>query len=141
MFDRDNMRFYFITSYEYDHNMTKWISDSNELISCLNKTIQQGKSKINANWNRVYGVWMDMRKGKSIFNTKYVDFIQQHSAVEFTNKAVQFDIPVNIGFVNHFREEIDLQFFLGQTYSFYNHFRIDLEYYYFLAAFSKQTIS
>lgn len=141
-FNYNNMRINFNIDPLKDSNMINSMRNQNlsRLIECLDTFINI--SKINYKWNRLHGIWMDVRRGKSVFNTNYTEFITQHSAFQINDKsASSIDVPIDYGFVSHFREPIDIQFFLGQTYAFNKHYRLDIEYYYFMAAFFQNTFN
>lgn len=137
-FDYNNMRISFIVDPLKDSSMIYSMDNLSQLIECLNSFINV--TKVDLNWNRLHGIWMDGRKGKSVFNTNYTEYITQHLAFQTNDKnAALIDVPVDFGFVSHFRQPIDNQFFFDQTYHFYQHYRLDIELYYFLAAFFQDT--
>lgn len=107
------------------------MSKSLSLISCLNRTF--GEEERLRKWNRVFGIWISVRHGKSIYHTDFTEFVNQHYAESFSRNAKWVSVSLDHGFSSHFRNPVDSQFFLGQNYSFRDHFRIDLEYYSFLA--------
>lgn len=139
-FNYNNMRINFNVDPLKDSNMITSMKNLSRLIECLDTFINI--SKINHKWNRLHGIWMDVRKGKSVFNTNYTEFVTQHLAFQINDKSANsIDVPIDYGFVSHFREPIDIQFFLGQTYAFNKHYRLDIEYYYFLASFFQNTFN
>jgi hypothetical protein len=138
---KKDLRFYLSLNSVEDFSLANYFVNTKSLVECLNKTIRaSGKVKNDEKiWNRVYTVWMDRRKGKSIYNTNYTEFINQHFADLTSGNGVIFNVPVDRGYASHFRDDLNYQFFHSQTYKLSKHFRIDLEFYYFLAAFSKIT--
>lgn len=113
---------------EYDHRAVEM---SRQLIRCLNTNM--GKEEILTKWNRVFGIWISVRHGKSIYNTDFTEFVNQHYAELLSKSAKWINVPLDQGFSSHFRDPVDNSFFLGQQYSLSSNFRIDLEYYGFLA--------
>lgn len=107
------------------------MNKSLELIRCLNASM--GNEMTLRKWNRVFGIWLSVRHGKSIYNTNLTEFVNQHYGELFSQNAKWVNVPLDQGFSSHFRDPIDNNFFLGQTYSLSQHFRVDLEYYRFLA--------
>lgn len=135
MFDYFSMRIYFIVDPAYDSSLRAAFNRTRQLGECMSGLIDKRHldgTNITINWNRLYGIWMNLRCGKSVFNTDYVDLINQHELQHSSDPNAQvLDVPIDLGYVSHFRESIDIQFFLGQTYSFSSNFRIDFEYYLF----------
>lgn len=133
-FSYNNMYINFDVNAKTDAPMISWMSNLTGLIKCFNDSIKN--FNIDERWNRVHGIWMDVRKGKSVFNTDFTEYVTQHLALQIVDReAKSIDVPLADGFVSHFREPIDIQFFLGQTYSFYRHYRLDMEYINFINSF------
>lgn len=134
LFDYNKMRFYFYIDPPYDAVPRSWFNETRQLAECLTNFTQTNTNGLSNKWNRVYGIWLDVRRGKSIYNTDYVDLINQHEVQHLNDPSAEvIDLPLDKGFVSHFREPIDGQFFLGQIYSFNNYFRADFEYSLFAA--------
>lgn len=135
MFDYFNMRVYFNVDPAYDSPLRAAFNRTRQLGECMSELIDKRRldgNNITVNWNRLYGIWMNLRCGKSVFNTDYVDLINQHELQHSSEPSARvIDVPIEHGYVSHFRETIDIQFFLGQTYSFSSNFRVDFEYYRF----------
>ena len=126
-YEKKNIRF----SVEKGDINENEISKSISLIKCLNKTM--GREDSLRKWNRVYALWINVRHGKSIYDTDYTEFVNQHYAELLSENAKWISLPITDGFSSHFRDPVDNNFFLGQTYKFKKHFHIELEYFYFLA--------
>jgi hypothetical protein len=125
--------------YEKDNkNHLKNYKDLKLIVDCLNKTEESSLEKISKKWNNPYFIRINIRDGKSIFNTNLTEIYNQHYAELPSNKLKQARIPLEYGFLNHFRDNIG-DFFLNQTYSFDN-LIIDLEYYLFFISTSKINI-
>jgi hypothetical protein len=101
-----------------------------DLISCLNRTIV-AKGRLDLAWNRLFGILINSRYGKSVFNTRYTEFINQHFADSYQLGTRIFYVDLKDGFASHFRESSE-NWFANQVYSF-SHLRVDLEFYYYLA--------
>lgn len=114
---------------DLDMDYAKMVMKSKSMVKCLNKTI----SNLALKFNRVEAIWLNRRKGKSVFNTKYVELINQHYAQQINEDAIKLNVPVDLGFVNHYREKINSPFFRFK-YQFNEHFKVDIESYYFLAS-------
>lgn len=121
-----------------DSSLARALINLNETIECFNSSLLAKNEKLDQKFNRVYGVWSNARRGKSVFNTDYVEFVNQHFGEQVSERdAVEVRLPLDEGFVNHYREPIDAQFF-GLRVPFAEHFRADLESYNFIATLSRE---
>lgn len=126
------------TKLTFNINSMQFIQYINEIkhlqpsVKCFNKTLIENKF-FELIWNTPYAIFMNMRMGKSIYNTNFTETYNQHCAEAIAPNSFEFDVPIEDGFVSHFREHIE-GFFTKQHYSFY-HFRFDIEFYKFLATF------
>lgn len=111
--------------------------DVEDTIQCLNKTIR-ANTKLDSIWNVPFALMINNRWGKSLYNTNLTITFNQHHTDNRERGARELKVPLDRGFVSHFREHFR-GFLTDQTYSFYN-FRLDLEYYQFLAHLSKNLI-
>lgn len=123
-----------------DSQLAKSVLGANKAIKCLNSSSSSKNKLIDPKFNRIYTIWCSARRGKSVFNTDYVDFVNQHFGEQVTDKdAVEVRLPVDEGFVNHYRVPIDDQFF-GLTWPFTQHFRVDLESFGFINSLLKDGV-
>ena len=106
----------------------------NNIINCLNDTYMK-TTNFDYKWNNVYACKMNMRRGKSIFNTDFTRSYYQHHSYNIEQNTRCIDVSINDGFVSHFRDNLD-GFLLNQTYSF-SVLKFDYEYYLFLLEISK----
>ena len=103
---------------------------SYEIYKCLKNRFKNVTVDIDEKWNNAVGSLMNMREGKSIFNTDNTNGLNQHYASQeriFTHRK---KLPLEYGFSGHFRENTN-GFFINQKYSI-KHFLVDIEYYLFL---------
>jgi hypothetical protein len=119
---------------EFIENFQKAIT----LIDCLNKTI---KNKINLNvdfykskWNNPYSFRSFNRLGKSIYATDFTQTINVHGADNVNSGTNFINVPLNYGFVSHFREDFDSY---SMKDSLFKEIKFDLEFIRFL--FSKNS--
>lgn len=116
---------------ERDVRFARSVLDSREAIEMLNQSLAHDKLAVK--FDRVDGIWCNQRLGKAVFVTDYVEFVSQHRAEMMNEReAVELKVPVDVGFVNHYREPINPQS-LKFDYAFSQHYRVDLEAYWFLA--------
>ena len=108
------------------------------IIDCLNQTEESSLNKLSKKWNNPYFIHLNMRDGKSIFNTNLTEIYNQHYAELPSNQLKQVKLPLDYGFLSHFRDNVG-DFFLNQTYSF-NNLIVDLEYYLFLISTSNKNV-
>ena len=108
------------------------------IIDCLNQTEESSLNKLSKKWNNPYFIHLNMRDGKSIFNTNLTEIYNQHYAELPSNRLKQVKLPLDYGFLSHFRDNVG-DFFLNQTYSF-NNLIVDLEYYLFLISTSNKIV-
>ena len=82
----------------YDH--MRRILKAYKSLKCLFKTETYDR------FNRFMYIRVDMKMGKSIFNTKYTETISQHHAISASLSNIK-SLPLEIeqGFVGHFRDE------------------------------------
>lgn len=111
-----------------DKNYLNSYRKNKQHFECMNSTILLNKN-LDPKWNNYFGLLVNYRYGKSIYNTDLTLSFNQHYS--FKNKFNSFNVKVSIyhGFVSHFR---DKELSWNQTYSVQN-LIIDLEYYEFLS--------
>lgn len=115
-----------------DFNFLKSFKEYNNYIKCLNQTITKN-SRIDSKWNNLYSTLVNYRDGKSVYNTELTITLNQHLGEELKPDSKWLRIPIELGYVSHFRE---LDFGLPLKYPF-NYLNLDLEYYNFLYQFSQ----
>jgi hypothetical protein len=100
------------------------------LIDCLNETI---KNRINLNvgfykskWNNAFSISSSGRAGKSIYATEYTQTINVHAADNVNSGTRQINVPLNYGFVSHFRNVFNLD--SQRKDNFFKEIKFDLEY-------------
>jgi len=98
------------------------------LTACLNSSITTKKVYSNK-WTIPFASIMNMRLGKSLFDTKFIYAINQHGA-SATDNSNCINVPIQFGYVSHFRHDVK-EFFANQSYPF-NFFQFDLEHFFFL---------
>jgi hypothetical protein len=113
-----------------DYAYIEKIEGFQNYLKCLNDTIIQ-RGLFPPRLNSPYAIIVNNRLGKSIYNTDLTEFYNQHNADFFSANSLSINVPINYGFVSHFREYSD-DFLVNQSYGF-SYFRFDLEYYNFLA--------
>ncbi|CAF0873801.1 unnamed protein product [Brachionus calyciflorus] len=117
--------------FKYDFNRdSKWVDALRNIqhyVSCLNETIIKSNN-LNYKLNNLIGSLVDNREGKSIFNTNYTESINQHFAWTITKDSKAIRVPIELGYVNHFR---DTDLAVDKTYNLTKVF-YDIEYYNFL---------
>jgi hypothetical protein len=111
---------------EFIENLKKSIT----LIDCLNGTT---KNRINLNvdfykskWNNAYSFRTFDRDGKSIYATDYTQTINVHAADNMNSGKNYVHVPLNYGFVSHFRVDFDVNSIRKET--FFKEINADLEY-------------
>jgi hypothetical protein len=158
-FSNDDLHLLNFTSYLYNNSAisnelsiqsidkkVSYVLDSLDYIKTLKSKINLAfclikNSTINSSfdilWNRVFATLMNMRNGKSIFNTDNTEGINQHyTDIAKSNKNIHVKVPLNDAFCGHNREFINL-FFNNQKYSI-KHFVVDIEFLLFLLNFSEK---
>lgn len=112
-----------------DINILKKYQNITLEVNKLNRTLYN--NHFHSKWNNLYGFKMNIRDGKSIFVTDYVQSYNQHFAVHISSNKRGLSVPLIDGYVSHFRDDIS-GFIIDKTLPF-NYLRFDLEYYlYFL---------
>lgn len=114
-----------------DLNFLKSFKNFGYYIKCLNSSIRQN-AYLNYKWNNLYGTVVNNREGKSIFNTNFTESYNQHFADAVKPKTKRAKIPIDVGYVSHFRDEDHK---VTSTYPVH-YLTIDIEYYNFLYRFS-----
>jgi hypothetical protein len=105
-----------------------------EYFTCLKKShIDENDQILDNHFNNPYATHLFFgREGKSIFNTDLTESYDAHGAKNTTYpNAKHVLIPLEIGYVNHFRSNMNKYFSHVKTYPF-NFIKIDVEYYHFL---------
>lgn len=115
--------------------MISAIFNAQQVVACLNKTVQQSSHRFGLKWNSPYSIFMGNGREKSVFNTNYTEMINQHETDLIAYDSISIDLGLESGFSSHFRDDLN-EWFAGQTYPF-SYFQMDLEYYFFLANLSK----
>lgn len=116
-----------------DMSLIQFIRDKKDLIDCLNRTIH-GEGKLETFWNRVYGIHMNNRLGKSIFISNRTELVNQHIPIRANVIRRHLNVPLSLGFSSHFREDIS-GFMLTFDQIPFQLFYFDMEFYEFLANF------
>jgi hypothetical protein len=123
--------------YSINNNDESFISDINkfrDLVDCLNRSLVSN-NVFSEKWDIPYATVMNMREGKSLYDTTLTYAINQHGA-SATDKSSCADVPIRLGYVSHFRDHVK-GFFVNQKYPF-SFFQFDLEYLLFIY-FSKRS--
>jgi hypothetical protein len=105
-----------------------------EYFTCLKKSYIDGNDVILDNHlNNPYATHLFFgREGKSIFNTDLTESYDAHGAKNTTYPHTKHVLlPLDVGFVNHFRSNMNKYFSHVKTYPF-DFIKIDVEYYQFL---------
>lgn len=108
------------------------------LAECLNKTYMIN-TRFNTIWNNLYGVLNRKQLGKAVIiteNTNAMGLHIPHSSVN--NAKIRFNVPLDTGYLGHYRNNIDKFFQNRPDQTFYD-FTIDYEYYIFLLKLSNST--
>jgi hypothetical protein len=105
------------------------------IVKCLNDTYMK-KTRFNAKFNNMYASKMNMRDGKSIFNTDLVQSVNQHWANNRSPGSKGINVPIADGFVSHIRDDLHI-FVYKQSYPF-EFLQFDFEYYLFLLSVSNR---
>lgn len=124
---------------ERDSDLARSVLDTQRDIQCINSSQETTARQfvLHDKFNRVYGIWRDIRSGKSVFNTDYVELVNQHYGERKNDQeAIDIKVPLDEGFASHYRESIDGQFF-GFTKPFSDYFRVDIEAFAFLYSIFK----
>jgi hypothetical protein len=93
---------------------------------------------LDAKWRNVLMSFVSARRpGKSIFNTDLVHSINPHNSMRIKPDSVRVHVPIDLGYVSHFRDEdISTKFSHGQfaqvNYFPIRHLVLDMEYFLFL---------
>jgi len=127
-------RYLYYTMRPRHAKMISTIFDFQPLVRCLNQSITHNKN-FSQMWNKIYASVMNMREGKSIFNSDLTESVHQHSASNTIGFSYCRTVPLEFGYVSHMRDLIT-GFFINQVYDF-DFFIFDLEYYYFLFNLTK----
>ena len=91
--------------FESIHSNMNFITYLNYLIPmvrCLNKTYYLN-NRFDYKWNNLFAA-KSRKVGKSIYVSKYTESIIQHYGIHTEKGSQRFDVPINDGYVNHFRE-------------------------------------
>lgn len=105
-----------------------------EYFSCLKKNhIDENDEILDNHFNNPYATHLFFgREGKSIFNTDLTESYDAHGAKNTTYPNSKYVLlPLEIGFVNHFRSNMNKYFSYVKTYPF-SFIKIDVDYYQFL---------
>jgi hypothetical protein len=123
---------------EFIENLKKAIT----LIDCLNEA---NKNSVNLNadfykskWNNAYSFRTFDRAGKSIYATDYTQTINVHAADNVNSGTNFINVPLNYGFVSHFRDDFDINSIKKDT--FFKEIHYDLEYILFFCNLSVFTL-
>lgn len=119
-----------------DQNYVSQLKSLQPVIDCLNKTINRNE-RMNILFNSLYATPITNRLGKSIYNTNLTEIYNQHNADTIAPDSISLDVPLEDGYVSHFRDYIT-GFFYNQEYPL-NLFFVDLEFYGFLANLNQET--
>lgn len=119
---------------EKDLNYLNYFKKYENYIQCLNNSISNN-SKINFKFCNPYSILFNIREGKSIYNTDFIEAYNQHFANRFKSFFDRFKsvkVPLNIGYVSHFRDgDLDYKVQYPFKYIFF-----DIEYFNFLYKFN-----
>lgn len=129
----NNASILFTIDRKNDLKFLRSIPEFQHYVNCLNKTIRENEF-FNYKWNNPYATVVNNRKGKSIYNTEHTESYNQHFADNIMSKSKKKIVPLEMGFVNHFRDD-DLR--VNATYPF-SYVVFDIEYYNFLYKLSKK---
>jgi hypothetical protein len=121
-------KMFFDMKISVNKNYVNYLLNAHDTVKCLNASLMNN-TRFQAEWNNAFATRINNRDGKSIFDTKYTEGINQHFASR-SSAMPYFRVPVTDGFASHFRETTS-QFFYGQHQSIAN-FYVDSEYYMFL---------
>jgi hypothetical protein len=124
------------TKFSYSKTIYKY----SNLYKCLkNKYKSYINDTVDGNFNNAIASLMNMREGKSIFNTDNTEGINQHYASIEKSFTYRIKIPLKLGYASHFRESFN-KFFYNQQYPI-DFVLVDIEYYLFLInSFLKENI-
>lgn len=111
------------------------IFNAQHVVKCLNESVL-GNGRFDSKWNSPYSMFMGDGREKSVFNTNYTEFINQHESDLITPESVAIDLGLEDGYSSHFRDDL-IDWFKGDTFPF-SYFQMDLEYYFFLNNLSKK---
>lgn len=133
IYDPDRYILTDFTIHSTDLDLIEYIREGQDVVDCLNETIQT-RRKINPSWNRVYGIHVNNRLGKSVFVSNLTELCDQHKPILVAENSQEINVEMSIGFSSHFREEIGG--FINDFLQFpLNMFYFDLELYQFFATF------
>lgn len=119
---------------DIDH--MKELPELYKLINCFKKNTNVRTNPFNrALYAEIHGGQMYAKTGKSIYHTTYTNTIAQHHADNIEEGTRPIMVPIEFGFVGHFRSE-PLVFFKRESFQITS-LKFDFEYYlYFLSKFS-----
>jgi hypothetical protein len=77
-------------------------------------------------WNNAFSIGTPGRAGKSIYATDYTQTINVHAADNVDSGTKQMYVPLNYGFVSHFRNVFDID--SQKKDNFFKEIKFDFEY-------------
>jgi len=104
------------------------------LVDCLNETnkITMSSDFYKSKWNNAYSLRSYSRLGKSIFVTDSTLTVNVHGADNVLSGTSVKSVPLNYGFVSHFRDFLDVGY-EAKINSDFDILKFDLEYYLFFS--------
>lgn len=117
--------------FDIDGQFAGNLTAAKSLIDCLNRSIET-KGKLASEFNRPFMVY-NHYVGKSIFNTNYTLMINQHYTFETVPDAIEYYVPYNIGYYNHYRHSLNGYYDFSKSIPI-GKFLIDLENYSLMAS-------
>jgi hypothetical protein len=104
------------------------------LIDCLNETnkVSMSSKFHKSKWNNAYSLRSSSRLGKSIYVTDSTQTVNVHGADNVSPGTSLKAVPLNYGFVSHFRDSVNVGYEVGINSNF-DTLKFDLEYYLFFS--------
>jgi hypothetical protein len=134
---RLNMTENYYVDYEIKktHFHLNYINELKNLFKTFSKCfLEPRKSLFNDSsfikWRKPFAFLMDIRDGKSIFNTEYTIAINQHFSFSNLFATKTQKIPIEMGYSSHIRDHIEG--FFNKQKSPITYFILDMEYYKFI---------
>jgi hypothetical protein len=100
-----NLRFWFKNCSKVDHAYLDSFKTLSDEAKCFQKLIFRNTSELDSKWRNVLMSLLNNRNGKSIFNTDYVLSLNPHTAHRIKPDSFRVDVPIDIGYASHFRDE------------------------------------
>ena len=131
-YHKDNRSIKFTVS-ESDKELVRNFQNVIPIIDCLNETnrIKMKSDFYKSKWNNAYSLRTIFRLGKSIFVTDNTLTVNVHGADNVLPGTKYKTVPLDYGFVSHFRNDFDLDS-ESKTHVF-SLLKFDLEYYLFFS--------